>query len=426
MKNYIKIATLSLCLTLAGCGLTNPYEKWLDAYPENPDRLLPSKLKEVLCEEGKIWKTDCNGTYVYFSFGKDWSVESDSEAIQLATSDKFSLVSKGDDAVALTINGAGHLPYFIDDADETYYVTEYSSTSIKATGKTLGTELTFVPATATELNAMQEEKEPILFKLRVFKRFVDAECGSAVLRNSQGEFLARVSVDSKTSSAKFDIMDNRELTHVAVSVDATEATGDKCLTFKAPVTVLGEEVTGLQLDDETSSIKLIGTNAFRVTNNSGARKYWLSGDYETFYLNVFDGTGDAEESIIDELVPHDEWNGIEFNDRDTRPIIYCPRHNDDGHYWYVYFDSFKNGAAELSSVYKDVVFMQKDLGYMDDPWPDYPSVYNEVWAGYPRLLNFYYEESGIFLVLDADSENDYLWFVSTTSEYWIKAQREKE
>ena len=351
MNNYIKIATMSLCLTLAGCGLTNPYEKWLDAYPENPDRLLPSKLKEVLCEEGKIWKADCNGTDVYFTFNKDWSVDSDSEAIQLATSGVFSLVSKGDDAIALTIEGAGHLPYFIDDADETYYVTEYSSTSIKATGKTLGTALTFVPASAAELKAMQDEKEPILFKLKVFKRFIDAECGSAILRNSVGKFLARVSVDPKTSSAKFDIMDNRELTHVAVSVDASEATGDRRLTFVTPVTVLGEEVNGLQLDESLSSIELLGTSAFRVTNSSEARRYWLSGDYETYHLNVFNGKGDAEQSIIDELLPHDEWNGIEFNDRETRPVIYCPRHNDDGHYWYVYFDSFKNGGAKVSSDY---------------------------------------------------------------------------
>ena len=46
MNCYIKIAlTAAFCLTLGGCGLTNPYEKWLDECQENPDRIRPSEVK---------------------------------------------------------------------------------------------------------------------------------------------------------------------------------------------------------------------------------------------------------------------------------------------------------------------------------------------------------------------------------------------
>ena len=81
MSNYVKIAISALCLILSGCGLTNPYEKWLTD-DQDPDRLRPSELKAVLCDVG-TWVVDYDGTDVYFQFGTDWSLTSDSDIPQV-------------------------------------------------------------------------------------------------------------------------------------------------------------------------------------------------------------------------------------------------------------------------------------------------------------------------------------------------------
>ena len=156
MSNYVKIAISALCLILSGCGLTNPYEKWLTD-DQDPDRLRPSELKAVLCDVG-TWVVDYDGTDVYFQFGTDWSLTSDSDIPQVATNSTYNLMSISPKEISLTLAGAGHFSYIESGADETYIVKEFSSSSISAVGKSSGKALTFVPGDEGALAAIAATK----------------------------------------------------------------------------------------------------------------------------------------------------------------------------------------------------------------------------------------------------------------------------
>ena len=145
MTNYAKIAMAAICLILGGCGMTNPYEKWLDEGQNDQEKLLPSKLKAVLCDV-ETWKVDYEGTDVFFQFGSDWSLVSDSDIPQVATSSTYNMMSLSAKEISLTLVGAGHLAYVDKGADASYVVKAFSNTSISATGKTSGKEITLVPA----------------------------------------------------------------------------------------------------------------------------------------------------------------------------------------------------------------------------------------------------------------------------------------
>ena len=235
MSNYVKIAMTALCIILSGCGLTNPYEKWLTD-DQDQDRLRPSELKAVLCDVG-TWVVDYDGTDVYFQFGTDWSLSSDSEISQVATNSTYNLMSISPKEISLTLVGAGHFSYIESGADETYIVKEFSSSSISAVGKSSGKALTFVPGDEGALAAIAATKEALLVTVEICNSFVSAGFKTAAVHNADGDFVCHFSINPEPRTLQFDVIAEGELSHTTVGVEANE---DGSLDFVSSITLDGK------------------------------------------------------------------------------------------------------------------------------------------------------------------------------------------
>lgn len=414
MNCYIKIAlTAAFCLTLGGCGLTNPYEKWLDECQENPDRVRPSEVKSVLCTVG-TWKTDYEGTDVYFQFSSDGSVSSDSEIQKLATNSTFNVMSVSSKVVSLTIIGGGHLTYVDSNAEETYFVEEYSSTSITVKGKEGGETLVLVPAPSEEFEAINASKEALLATMAAANMFAEAGYGTSSVSDGDG-FVCRFAISPEKCSIRFDIIEDGKLSHKTNTITVDEAGN---LQLGSPLTIGESTITGLAL--KGNNVKMEGAEELKVARNNVSRAYFLGGDYKTHKINFNNGVGDAVKYVVDEIMPHDEWGDIEFNERETRPIVYCPE-NDKEHYWYTFFDSFSEEKGPVvSSEFNDIIFMQKADGYM--PFGDWGTDNApEIEKDLVKFMKGYYDKDGLILVYLPEGEESYLWLLSPTTDYWVKA-----
>ena len=424
MSNYVKIAISALCLILSGCGLTNPYEKWLTD-DQDPDRLRPSELKAVLCDVG-TWVVDYDGTDVYFQFGTDWSLTSDSDIPQVATNSTYNLMSISAQEISLTLVGAGHFSYIESGADETYIVKAFSSSSISAEGKSSGKALTFVPGDENALAAIAATKEALLVTVELCNSFVSSGFKTAAVHNADGEFICRFAINPEPRTFQFDVIADGELSHTTVGVEANEDGG---LDFASSITLDGKEVSGLV--STSNGVAFKGGDGLKVKSNGDSRIYFLGGDYETHAINLRYGRGDAVQYVVNEITPHDEWGDIEFNERETRPLVFCPD-NDKERYWYTFFDSFKEEeGAKVSSQYNDIIFMSKSDGYMPfGCWEDdkgeidnAPEILNTM----PRFMNGYFHKDGLILVHDYDDEGySYMWIISPTTDYWVRARNNRD
>ena len=425
MSNYVKIATMALCLMLSGCGLTNPYEKWLTD-DQDPDRLRPSELKAVLCDVG-TWVVDYDGTDVYFQFGTDWSLTSDSEISQVATNSTYNLMSISAKEISLTLVGAGHISYIESGAEETYIVKEFSSSSISAVGKSSGKALTFVPGDKDALAAIAASKEALLVTVELCNDFVSAGFKTAVAHNADGDFVCHFSINPEPRTMQFDVIVDGELSHTTVGVEANE---DGSLDFVSSITLDGKEVSGLV--STSNGVAFKGGDGLKVKSNGDSRIYYLGGDYRTHAINLANDRGEAVQYVYNEIIPHDEWGDIELNERVTRPLVFCPE-NDKERYWYTFFDSFKEEEGpKVSAQYNDIIFMSKSDGYMPfGGWEDdkgeeinnAPEILNTM----PRFMNGYFHKDGLILVHDYDDEGySYMWIISPTTDFWVRARDSKE
>ena len=425
MSNYVKIAMTALCVILSGCGLTNPYEKWLTD-DQDPDRLRPSELKAVLCDVG-TWMVDYDGTDVYFQFGTDWSLTSDSEISQVATNSTYNLMSISAKEISLTLVGAGHFSYIESGAEETYIVKEFSSSSISAVGKSSGKALTFVPGDKDALAAIAASKEALLVTVELCNDFVSAGFKTAVAHNADGDFVCHFSINPEPRTMQFDVIVDGELSHTTVGVEANE---DGSLDFVSSITLDGKEVSGLV--STSNGVAFKDGDGLKVKSNGDSRIYYLGGDYRTHAINLANDRGDAVQYVYNEIIPHDEWGDIELNERATRPLVFCPE-NDKERYWYTFFDSFKEEEGpKVSAQYNDIIFMSKSDGYMPfGGWEDdkgeeinnAPEILNTM----PRFMNGYFHKDGLILVHDYDDEGySYMWIISPTTDFWVRARDSKE
>ena len=425
MSNYVKIAMTALCVILSGCGLTNPYEKWLTD-DQDPDRLRPSELKAVLCDVG-TWMVDYDGTDVYFQFGTDWSLTSDSEISQVATNSTYNLMSISAKEISLTLVGAGHFSYIESGAEETYIVKEFSSSSISAVGKSSGKALTFVPGDKDALAAIAASKEALLVTVELCNDFVSAGFKTAVAHNADGDFVCHFSINPEPRTMQFDVIVDGELSHTTVGVEANE---DGSLDFVSSITLDGKEVSGLV--STSNGVAFKGGDGLKVKSNGDSRIYYLGGDYRTHAINLANDRGDAVQYVYNEIIPHDEWGDIELNERATRPLVFCPE-NDKERYYYTFFDSFKEEEGpKVSSQYNDIIFMSKSDGYMPfGCWQDEngndidnaPEIQNTL----PRFMNGYFHKDGLILVHDYDDEGySYMWIISPTTDFWVRARNNRD
>ena len=252
--------------------------------------------------------------------------------------------------------------------------------------------------------------------------FVSAGFKTAVAYNADGDFICHFSINPEPCTMQFDVIVDGELSHTTVGVEANE---DGSLDFVSPITVDGKEVSGLVSTGNGVAFK--GGDGLKVKSNGDSRDFFLGDDYDTHAINLRNGLGDAVQYVYDEITPHDEWGDIELNNRMTRPLVFCPD-NDKEHYWYTFFDSFKEDkGAKVSDQYNDIIFMSRSEGYMPfGGWEDangqeinnVPEIQNAM----PRFLNGYFHKDGLILVHDYDDEGySYMWLISPTTDFWVRA-----
>ena len=254
------------------------------------------------------------------------------------------------------------------------------------------------------------------------KNFVSAGFETAVAHNADGDYACHFSINPELCTIQFDVIVDGELSHTTVGVEANE---DGSLDFVSSITVAGKEVSGLVSTGNGVAFK--GGDGLKVKSNGDSRNFFLGGDYYTHAISLRYGHGDAVQYVYDEITPHDEWGGIELNERMTRPLVFCPD-NDKEHYWYTFFDSFKEeDGAKVSDQYNDIIFMSRSEGYMPfGGWEDgnggeFDNA-AEILSAMPRFMNGYFHEDGLILVHDyEDGGYSNMWLISPTTDFWIRA-----
>ncbi|MBP5234940.1 MAG: hypothetical protein J6Z20_03045, partial [Bacteroidales bacterium] len=244
--------------------------------------------------------------------------------------------------------------------------------------------------------------------------FAEAGYGTSSVSNEDG-FVCRFAISPEKCSIRFDIIQDGKLSHKTNSISVDEAGN---LKLDSPLAIGENTITGLALNG--TNVKMEGAEELTVARNNVSRAYFLSGEYRTHKINFNAEVGDAVKYLVDEIKPHDEWGDIEFNERETRPIVYCPE-NDKEHYWYTFFDSFSEEKGPVvSSEFNDIIFMQKADGYM--PFGDWGTDNSpEIEKDLPKFMKGYYDKDGLILVYLPEGEESYLWLLSPTTDYWVKA-----
>ena len=141
MKNIGKVLISILCVTAAGCGMVNPYEKWEDEGLHAEDRLLPSLLKETLCSE-EWWKATYDGEDLYFNFEEEGMAVSSSSLNEAPINTAYHLNWVGDYAVEILFDKDTHMSFMSEGYKErAIVVTSMDAGRIVAKGKQNGQEI---------------------------------------------------------------------------------------------------------------------------------------------------------------------------------------------------------------------------------------------------------------------------------------------
>ncbi len=156
MKNF-RIILAGASMALAGCGMTDPWEKYED-YGEFPDRLLPSELKTALCGS-EAWKLTYRDTDFYFSFSEDGTVVCNSNMFRDEISSTYRFDWDNPESVLLTIPGGGHFQYLENNGfGQEITVTSYSDKKFSCKDSQSEEEYTAVAVQASDIDAVNESK----------------------------------------------------------------------------------------------------------------------------------------------------------------------------------------------------------------------------------------------------------------------------
>lgn len=414
MKTYKYILMILVSIVLYSCGTTDVWENW--DTPDNVNTTV-SELKDILVTTG-LWKTECEGHTFYFQFNEDKTVISNSDYSIIRDTEykpyHFDMIG---DSLLLTVEGGGHLAALGDNAEETLIVSDMSPTLITAKGQVHGMQMNLVPATQEEVNTQIEAKSMAINGFT-----------NAVIRDGAGKFLAHYTISMADMTIKFITIENRQLIHqdVALTANGTNYTFDA-------VTVNGQSVSELTYNSAgTGSATLPGTSGLVVTPNNTVVPFYNSGDYRTYVISKLNNKGDGKEELLNELGWNNYIGDVEISDRSARPIVFCPNTGDP--FWYVFFDMKKTSDGTHSTgengdpsdnLIKDELdraYFTRSAGY--EPFGNYgTSMVGPTETALAGFLGLIFSTDGVYMVQENVNGTEYLYFLSPTTDAWIKAQR---
>lgn len=401
--NYV---LLTLCLALYSCGMTDVWKDWENEGTMSSERLKPSELKTILCAADG-WKLSYKGTDFYFQFDEGGLALSDTDdsILEDKVESDFHLDYDGEKIVLLTLDNSGALKYLPEGSEKTLAVTAYSDQKIMAKGRDGGLDMNLTPVTTAEMQRVAIAKNKALFLQRLKTDF-----NHGVIRDANGKFIAHYALSGEEyDRINISVLENRELKHYQSTSALTVNDENGIITFDA-VAMNGASTT--QIIYNFVSGKMITNSQLKVETNNDPVTFFRSSDFKTYKISKNSNLGDAKEEIWQEL----GWKAIsdiELSDRDVRPLVLCPGSENAVHY--IFFDANLTTATE-----KDVIYFHKSGGYMPFGGADRVA---EAEQKLSRFLAAWFHEDGLYMVKETSGGTSYLYFLSLTTDNWIKAQK---
>ncbi len=414
MKRINVILIMASVLALVSCGLADPWKTWENEGELPSDRLLPSDLKETLCL-ADWWKCSYGSEDFYFQFIDDGTVESNSTLLRDAESTTYYINWEEPYSLLLTVVGGGHFSYLSSGKEETLVVTAFDDAEIKCKGSESGAEITFVPATSSDVNKMVAAKADEYKKMEVAEKIVNAGMTTGAIWAS-GTLVAHYYVDLseyKAYTARFDILENNVLTHKTVSVTVGL---DSRINLASAISVAGKPIQSIALDTESKSVSA-GSGFTASVSNSGS--WYIGNDYRTYVFRSpsSDSRCGGCDAIVSEFnAQSDKFASIELSDRGGRPFFTIPNNWDDGR---GYVAIYSNSAPYVDSKEADKVYFsngsRQEMPYGgDSKWISWTM------ENYPAIIGTYFNEEGVIIIKDGDQT---IWLLSPVNGNWFKAAK---
>lgn len=412
MKNLTYI-WLVVCLLFSGCGMTDVWKDWENEGVMGADRLRPSEVKKILCAADG-WKMNYKGSNFYFQFDEGGYVISDTDEtiLENQVESNYHLDFNNEKAVLLTLDDAGALKYLPEGSEKTFVITAYTEQQITAVGKSGGESMVLTKVTATDIKNNEEAKHAAIIARNkaLFLKRIKTDLYNGVIRDASGKFLAHYAISGDNNEhIKLSVLENRVLTHYDrdLTVSANDEYG--IFSFDA-VTLNGQATTQIFYSFESETMNT--DTHFAASPNKEVLGFYTGSSYKTYAISKNNNKGDAKEEIWQEI----GWKSvgdIEVNDRDARPLVLCP--GPENGIWYIFFDANWTTKDEMDRIY-----FHKSDGYMPLGGE------NRIRETEQQLSKFFaawFHEDGFYMVQETSGGTSFLYFLSPTTDNWLKAQR---
>lgn len=377
------------------------------------------EIRSILCAADG-WKLEYEGYRFYYEFNSDGKVKCNSNMLKAAEELTYGF-SGSISSPVLTIDKGGHIAYLPEELHESSFaIGTHNSSEIDAEGIATERQVKFVAVSDADIAAVEEEKGAI-FKI------IEIGMNNGVIRSSDDKFLAHYAIDVNTGhSIRFDILENRVLSHVSSEITIDK---DANVSISAPVTIGGYQVGTISFDVEAKTATL-NTSSLKVTSQDGIVD-WFINDFRTYLIRPSsqENRGDMSDNLMKELNDNTYyWDKIEVSDRSNRPLVFTPKGgNFEGRTWSCFYSANSNPldgvrTDEIGKVRFNRPYTVKNIngGAIST---DHIS---EIERLYPEILDAYYHEDGLYLILEGvkNEDNSQLYLISPTTGNWFKCDRD--
>lgn len=381
-----------------------------------------TELRDILIGEDG-WKVSLSGNECYLLFSDNGIVACLSEGNPVENT-SFTFSGTITDPV-LEVPGLSCL-------SGTSYVVEYESADTQTmTLKELSSDTT-IEMTVADTEALESVIESN--KSSIVDAFIENNYKHGVVRSAAGQFLAHYVMSSNESDGKntfteikFDVLHNRVLTHKTVSVADVDIYGN--IIFSESVDINGVAISSFVYNLSANTISA-NDGKMNITSNNDVVD-WFINDFRTYLVRPSsqENRGDMSDDLMKELNDNTYyWDKFEVSDRTNRPIVFTPKGgNFEGRTWTCLYSANSNPldnvrTDEVDKVKFDRPYTAKDI-WGNDVNADHV---NEIAGFYSKILDAYYHEDGLYLVLEGvkNEDNSQLYLISPTTGNWFKCDRD--
>lgn len=415
MKRILNFFLFTLLFVLGSCSDSNDTELGSITKDPNADNEQVIALRNILCSADNGWKMTLNGEDFYFQFRADGTVLSDSEYLYSESTSLYSVRLKNG-LLYMKISG-GHLAYMDENLSTTkLYISDYTDNKIESKGYNNGIDMEMSLLNDGEFEAMQAAKAP---------KVALNETGLlyGVIRDANNKFVSHYALDIVENKAKFDFIADGVVKHETRDLTIN----GELLSLSANVVLGSQTISGIEYvsDDATLVIKGTNVDGLKLTTNTGAVSYFDNRNRQ-FQFCKKTNTGAAHATLWEET----NWEYLktfEINCTDARkPLVaILQKGADDADLdGFIFYYSGVTGAEAIVKDEVDRIYLSNDQGPLM-PFGGNAVRMEDAKEGLKEILGAWFHQDGWYLVTETDGSTEYLYFISPTTEYWIKAKKTK-